>query len=224
MISLFEINNKILFEKILRNYHLFLKMLAARLREIGFRQTVTVCTVPNNNMARLMYYLSSVDSLTDFGIPYELKNYDNYNNLSFDQENQVIALAFLLSPDVFIERGIMINEPRLCGNCNNEFYEISDSRTAVAATREFVIAGKQVRTLKIMAFKMAWIENHFVQPINYYDRRLKAIANGTVERLRPKQITYNRLSTNYNSNYTPPRNYVTSSSYKKKKSKKCIIC
>lgn len=196
-------------------------MLAARQREIEIKQTGTKCTVPNSSMARLMYYLRSVDSLTDFGIPSELKNYDNYNRLSFDQENQVIALAFLLSPDLFVEKGIMINEPRLCGDCNNEFYEISDHRTAIAATREFVIAGKTVHTLSIMAFKMDWIRKNFVDPINYYDRRLRAIADGTVERMRPRQITYSPPSNRSTNNYS---SYVSSSSYKKKKGKKCLIC
>lgn len=221
----------------------FTKMIDARQREIEIRQTGREVTIPNASMARLMYYLHSVNVITDFGIPNELTNYNNYNSLSFDQENQVLALAILLNPDVFIEKGIMINSSSLCGNYNNQFYEITDRRTAVAATRQFVIAGKTVHTLKIMAFEMCWMRNYFTDPISYYERRISAIANGTVESMRPRQITYSRPSesSNYNrpsesrnynrpsesSNYNP-YSYDSSSEHhhhhRKHKKKSCLIC
>lgn len=68
---------------------------------------------------------------------------------------------------------------------------------------------------------MDWIRKNFVDPINYYDRRLRAIADGTVERMRPRQITYSPPSNRSTNNYS---SYVSSSSYKKKKGKKCLIC
>ena len=203
-------------------------MHAAKQQVIKIKKTGTICTIPNDNMAHLMYYLRSIDSLTDFGIPSELKNYDNYYNLSFDQENQVIALAFLLSPDFFIEKGIMINQPNLCFDCGNEFYEIYDSRLSFSATHEFVICGKTVRTLSIMAFKMSWIETHYLEPIKCYEKRLLYMSNGRIDELRPRSTKDDQSNDNFSSsNYSissTSNHSVSKSNYPKKKSKKCIIC
>lgn len=193
-------------------------MIGARQRQIGIKATGTTVSLPNAPMARLMYYLSTVDGLTDFGIPDNLTNYGSYSYLSFDEENQVLTLAALLSPDLFIDKGIMINEPRLCPDANNEFYEISDVRTAVAITQEFAIAGKQVHTLRIMAFKKIWIETNYVNPISNYVKRIQAIANGNVENYRPRpaprQIQYQpspppRYSENHKNDDVCSRKTVT---------------
>lgn len=199
-------------------------MLVGSQHEIEIEVTGTKCTVPNTHMACLMYYLKSINSLCDFGIPAHLTNYSNHNNLTFDQENAVLCFAVLLDPRIFIEKNIMIYEPRLCGNCQNEFFKISDSRTAVAATRQFVIGGKQVHTLSIMAFKESWLDENYINPMKYYARRVQAIADGSIEDYRPRpkpkpqprQVTYSRpsySSSSYSEESTP-----------KKKSKSCTIC
>lgn len=188
-------------------------MIGVRQRELGIKDIGRSVTVPDHPMAKLMYYLQSVDVLTDFGIPDHITSYNYYYNLSFDEENAVLGLAILLSPDLFVEKGIMINEPRLCFDSLNKFYEISDTRSAIAATQEFIIAGKTVHTLKIMAFEMPWVQNYYIDPIKAYSRRISAIANGTVENLRPRAITYNRETnnnnnrpSNTNNNYNKPSN------------------
>ncbi|KAK8893026.1 hypothetical protein M9Y10_030283 [Tritrichomonas musculus] len=182
--------------------------------EIGIEIIGTNCTVPDSHMACLMYYLRSVNSLCDFGIPNNLTNFDNYNKLSFDQENAVLCFAALLNPKIFIEKNIMIYQPELCGNCKNEFFKISDSRTAVAATREFIIGGKQVHTLRIMAFKESWLENYYINPMKYYSRRLQAIEDGSVDDYKPKPVSYSSSSKSSSSRSSTP----------KKHSRSCIIC
>lgn len=184
--------------------------------QYGIRATGTTTTIPDNPMARLMYYLNSVNTLVDFGIPNDLCDYRYYYNLSFDEENQVLMLAGLLSPDLFINKGIMINEPRLCPDANNEFYEISDIQQAIAITEEFTIAGRQVHTLRIMAFKMAWLENNYINPMKSYLPRIRALANGTADSYRPRTITYNSPSS-YDDNPT------SDDDYSKKHSKCCLL-
>lgn len=184
--------------------------------QYGIRATGTTATIPDNPMARLMYYLKSVDILVDFGIPDDLCDYRNYYNLSFDEENQVLMLATILTPDLFVKKGVMINEPRLCPDANNEFYEISDVQHAIAVTEEFTIAGKQVHTLRIMAFKMAWIENNYINPIKFYLPRIKALANGTADSYRPRAITYNP-NTSYD------ESSVSEAEHSKKHSKCCLL-
>lgn len=162
-------------------------MYSARQRELGIKITGQTAHVPNTPMATLMYYLGCIDSLVDFNIPSKLRDYDNYSQLTYEDENQVLCLAVLLSPDVFIEKSIMINEPRLCGNSQNKFYEITDTQTSVAATREFIIGGKRVRTMKLMAFKKTWIEENYIEPMNSYAKRIKAIAEGKPDKYKKQK-------------------------------------
>lgn len=175
-------------------------MIAIEGVSIGIQAKCVKVYVPQNPMGKLMYYLQTVNALIDFNVPYSLQNYKEYQSLSFDEENQVLALAVLLSPDIFIENGIMINEPRLCQNFPMQIYEISAMHSAIAITEEFVIGGKKVHTLMIMAYKNSWLERNYFNPIKVYSDRINAIADGTVERFRPKSVE---------SKTTRPPPYVT---------------
>lgn len=96
--------------------------------------------------------------------------------------------------------GIMINSIDLCKNNSNKFYNITNSRVAFAFSREFAISNKKVHTLKIMAFETSWLEKYYINPLKTYSRRISAIANGTVERMRPRRLAYNRPSARQYSN------------------------
>ena len=178
------------------------RIVQANLEQFKIKKYGEPVTVPDNKMAQLMYYLSCVQMVVDFGIPSNLTNYSNYYKLKFEQENAVILFAELLDYRIFTKNKIMINDPDLCFGYSNQFYEISDSRTSVIATREFIIGGQVVHTLKIMAFKKCWIDENYIIPMSFYSARLQAIKNGTVEKFRPKPITYNTPSyNNYNYNH-----------------------
>ena len=56
-------------------------------------------SVPNNNIARLMYYLRSLSSIMDNCVPSNLTDYSNYYSLSSTERLMVIRLAVELSPD-----------------------------------------------------------------------------------------------------------------------------
>lgn len=157
----------------------------ARAREIGISEIGETVYVPNNDIAHLMYYLSCVNNLIDFGISNRLTDYANYKNIDFDDENQILKLAIILSPDEFVEKGVMI-PVRYLGDSSNKFFRITDSQYALAATRQFVIGGKNVHTLKVMAFEMNWLEKHYSNPLMHYHKRINAIANGNVEKMNPK--------------------------------------
>lgn len=172
-------------------------MIGVQNRVIGIKETGHTVTVPDSPMACIMYYLSCVNSLIDINIPENLRKYHNYQNLSFDEENRVLSLATLLNPALFIANGIMINDPALCQNKSNKFFSITNSRFAFAFSREFVIANKKLHTLKIMAFKSSWLEKYYINPIKTYSTRISAIANGTVERFRPRRLRNTRTSNSH---------------------------
>lgn len=199
-------------------------MLAGGQHKINIEKTGVSCNVPDNDIARLMYYLNCIDSLIDFGIPANLKDYQNYYKLSFNSENSVICYAHLLDPKTFIRNNIMIIDPsgKLCGNSNNSFFKITDSRFSFAATREFVVGGRNIRTLNIMAYKQVWLDRFYYNPMRHYSERLNAIYNRTIGRFRSNQNTP-RNTLVFQSSYTRPSTSNPSNN-RNPPSPACSIC
>ena len=137
------------------------------------RATGTTCRVPDHPVARLMYYLGACESIVSIGIPRAYRDYDNYYDLSARERTEIVQLALLLDPDLFIRNGVMVQNDGLCGDSNNEFYEITNTRLGLAVSRSFVIGGQQVRTLKIMTFKRSWMENNYYGPLREIRRALE---------------------------------------------------
>ena len=122
--------------------------------------------VPNNNLAKLMYYLSCVFAVIQYNEDNKFSDYKHYYNLSKEDEKSVIVLALLLNPKLFLDAHIFVIEPNLVPyGYNNEFYKITDQRIGVHVNEEIIIAGKAVRVLKIMACKEQWLNNNFYDPI-----------------------------------------------------------
>ena len=148
-------------------------MAAVLMRErVGLEKTGKPCTVPNNRRAQIMYYLNCVShvlELKDSNIR-RLTNYSQYSSLSNDEETQLLYLAVLLSPDELIGK-VFFPSDELCGDSNNEFYELSQVRNTFAVSSSVIIGGEQTRVAKIMTFKMCWMTKNYIEPIKYLDRR-----------------------------------------------------
>ena len=143
------------------------------------RPTGSICRVPDHPVGRLMYYLSACESIVSFGIPSQYRDYHNYEYLSARERTEVVKLAVLLDPELFIRHGVMIQHDGLCGDCNNEFYEITNTRIGVAVSRSFLIGGQQVRTLSVMTFKRAWMENNYYGPLREIRRAIEEAESRT---------------------------------------------
>lgn len=111
-------------------------------------------TVPNYPIARLMYYIDCIDSLIDLEIPSKLTDYSNYGRLTTKEENQILVYASLLHPNIFIERGILFENDKYCGDSNNKFYEITAIKKHRVISNNFYIKGKLVRVLNIIMMTM----------------------------------------------------------------------
>ena len=132
--------------------------------EISLKKTTIDVTVSNDNRARLMYYLDCVCcvlKLDDDADISRLRKYNNYR-LTDDQEAQLLALCYILSPDVLINKCIFPSED---SERTNEFYELSAVSTRFLATRSIMIGGQQKRVQKIMTFKQSWLERNWINPI-----------------------------------------------------------
>ena len=128
--------------------------------------------VPNNTMAKLMYYLHCVVTV----IQYEnsvLTDYQNYDELSGKELLAVYDVAKLLNPSLFINAGIFILDQRLLVDTDNQFYEITDETVGVHVNQEIMIGGRSVKVLKIMACNMLWLHRNYYRPIQEIDSLIR---------------------------------------------------
>ena len=141
-------------------------------RNIELKATGTRCSVPNTPEAKLKFYLSNVNCLVDFDIPY---NYRNYNEpcSSLEEKENLLALAVLLSIDIFIEAKVMIHVDSLPGGFQNEFYELTDRKLGFYADNDIVIAGRHVKVLKFMAFTDSYLLD-YVQSLKDLDKEINS--------------------------------------------------
>lgn len=128
--------------------------------------------IPDNDVARVMYYLNSVtvsiglDILED-----DLVDYKNYHRLSRARAAQVFRAALLFSPDEFINKLIFLDdEGDVTGTSSNEFVKFSVACSMVSLQREVVIAGKVQSVTKVMFFKSSWLDQFYMRPMMRYSR------------------------------------------------------
>lgn len=132
----------------------------------GFKQASSPVNIPENDVARLMYYFDCVCSViqyTDNDLN-RFRNYRNWASLTYGERRTLLVLCLTFSPDEFDNR-VFFHSDNLCGNSTNRFYELSQISNQVIAAREIIIAGQTHRVAKIMAYKMSWMQNYYYGPI-----------------------------------------------------------
>ena len=126
----------------------------------------TPTTIPDSDVARLMYYLSCVNTVISYDEINKFSDYRNYNSLNLEEKEILLKLVELLKPEIFIKAGIFIKEDKLIpNNYNNEFYKITDQRIGIHISQEIMIGGKFIRVLKIMACNDTWLNKYYYEPI-----------------------------------------------------------
>ena len=151
--------------------------------EINIKKTGSPTTVPENPIAKLMYYFHCICSCVEADDDYttrRLRDYqNNYLRLSDEEEAKLLILCLALSPDKLI--GTILfpvkDEEDLDGMVAN-FFEVSAVSTRVVVSQSLLIGGQQKKVHKILMFKKAWIES------NYYDP-LRSIQRGQRSSSRP---------------------------------------
>jgi hypothetical protein len=124
--------------------------------------------VPDNAIAKLMYYLNCIGVVIDYQDSV-LTDFQNYDELSGEQLLAVYQLAKLLNPSIFIQYKIFMLDQSLLINADNQFYEITNEFVGLHATREIMIGGKSVKVLKLMACNSRWLNNYYYRPIQEID-------------------------------------------------------
>ena len=86
-------------------------------------------TVPDNNLAKLMYYLHCVFSVIQLEGNDQYTQYQNYNLVTKEEEIEIIGLVKLYEPKIMIKLNLFIVDPYLVpSDVSNEFFELTDER------------------------------------------------------------------------------------------------
>ena len=72
------------------------------------RDTTEEVYVSNNDIARLMYYLTCVCSVIQMNIPEKFTNHKKYYDLAWEEENTVINLELICNPKILAENSIFL--------------------------------------------------------------------------------------------------------------------
>jgi hypothetical protein len=69
------------------------------------------------------------------------------------------------------EGKVFFQNDALCMDCSNEFYEISQISNQLVAAQSIIIAGRTRRVNNIMAYKMSWMRNNYLEPMRRQAQR-----------------------------------------------------
>jgi hypothetical protein len=176
---------------------LSLEAMAAYLQsnEIEIERFGTLVNVPNNDVARLMYYLQCVCTAIECDQDSDIQRYTNYNNwarLSIEEQKALLVVCYTFSPDVLDDK-VFFHSDALCGNSANEFYRINQVRHQILAAESIIIAGRTRHVNQIMVYKIQWMKSYYFEPMQGLVARLSAPS-------RPPAITH---TPTYTPTYTP---------------------
>ena len=158
---------------------------------IGIEKTGIPVTVPNDPLARIMYYLNCIQSITtlDFGV---LSDYKNYTYITSYQKDLILEAAKILNPVLLVKLNLFLvfNSQE-----TNEFWKINDQRLIHCNINRTLSIGQFTGNVtQIMSAPQSWFDRNYYQPLN------------------DLQYTYNyaRTSTAYNYNCYPTYRYTPS--------------
>ena len=159
------------------------KMAYLQRNQYGIKDISVSANVPQNDTARLMYYLNCVCSAIEYNESNisRYRNYSNWSQLSNEELRLLVALCLTLSPDLFNDK-VFFHSDALCGDQANKFYEISQVSHQLLAVQSIVVAGRTCRVNKIMTYTMGWMQNNYLNPIRNIAQRL----NNQNQRPAPK--------------------------------------
>ena len=101
-------------------------------QSLGVKLTGSTTTVPDNELAKLMYYLDCVFAVIQYDGAEKYTNYREYYTLTSEEENIVLSLVCLFNPKIMVESYIFLVGPRFVPEgSSNQFYELTDNRIGI---------------------------------------------------------------------------------------------
>ena len=187
--------------------------------EVNIESIGVHVTIPNNNIARLMYYLSCVCTVINCENDADIQrfiSYQNWHRLSNTEKQALVALCYVISPDV-LENKVFFQSDALCLNSTNEFYKISQVQNQLLAAESIVIAGRTRQVNKTMVYKKQWMQYYYFDPMP----RLASIFTNSVS----SAVTHNQpVSDVQPINYRRPAQATDNQSHTYRNVCLCLCC
>lgn len=137
--------------------------------EISIKRTTSATTVPNDPIAKLMYYFDCVCSCVEIGNDSELNRLraykDGYAYLSNEEKAKLLTLCLALSPDKLMGAIFFPAPDDAFNEYPNEFFELSSVSTRLVVAESLLVGGQQKKVRKIMMFKKSWMDNYYLNPL-----------------------------------------------------------
>ena len=122
-------------------------------------------TVPDDDVARLMYYLSCVDAVINYQVIDKLSDFRNYQRLTVEDMTALFKLVLLFNPEIFLDANIFILQiAPLSNGLDNQFYEITNERIGIHINNQILIGGRTVRVMKFMVCNPTWLMRNYYRP------------------------------------------------------------
>jgi len=142
----------------------------------NLKATSQSVTVPDDPVARLMYYLDCmcvVLRMNDNPDIQRLRQFQRYYTLSHMDRNVLVNLCMVLKPDELLNKCIFQNDA-LCQGSANKFYDFETVRNNLLVAGSVMIGGRNTQVTKIMTFKMSWLQNNWIRPMQeVMDRQVR---------------------------------------------------
>jgi hypothetical protein len=134
---------------------------------VNVKEVGVATVIPDNDVARLMYYLRCITVCVKVDIlDKDLVDYRNYWWLSPARCALVLEAALLLSPDKVIDKVFFQDDDStiISGTSQNEFCNISVACDVVSLQQDIFIAGRAQNVNVVMFFKSSWLDENYRLP------------------------------------------------------------
>lgn len=141
--------------------------------EIGVTRTTRSTSIPNNDIAKIMYYLHCVCKVLSYDQDEDIRHYTDYANctrLSIEEQQFLLYLCHTFSLDV-LDGKVFFHCDELCVQFTIEFYDISQVHHRLVAVDSIIIAGRAHRVTCIMAYKTSWMQMYYLEPMQRLARQ-----------------------------------------------------
>ena len=125
--------------------------------------------VPDNHLAKLMYYLSCVAVVLEVDKNNKLLEYQNYYLLTEKEEELVVVFALLFSPKTLKEKFLfLVGDKYVPPGTSNEFYELTNNNFGVHISSEVIIGGVSRKVFQLMGCTESWLDRNYYNPLTHY--------------------------------------------------------
>ena len=128
--------------------------------------------VPDDKLAKLMYYLNCIFKIIDYQIEERYYYYPNFYLLTKGEEETILKLVNIFRPEIMKSLSLFLpNSDLLSPEEDHKFYELTDDIGGVPPPSDVVIDNTNLKVLKVMACNESWINKYYDQPLQEYEEQ-----------------------------------------------------